>query len=883
MNDFNQFENRIIAKKIAPERKANYRNFPDRLLNSLQGYLKENKIKQLYSHQAEMFEKALDGKNIVITTSTASGKTLSFLLPVVQEILKNPMTRAIFVYPTKALANDQYRNIQPLLDYFGKNKIQAGVYDGDTPVNERSRIRNSANIILTNPEMINTAFLPNHNNFGFNFIFSNLKYVVIDELHTYRGTFGSHLSNLIKRLNRICTYYHASPQYLCSSATIANPVELAEKITGKRFSLIDQDGSPAPEKHYYIWQPPMIKGTDYPVSPAQEATELLPELVMQDNSFIAFCKARKTVEVVLKEARDKLKYDGTKVQDYSHLISGYRGGYKPKERKEIENNMVNGNLKGLVSTNALELGIDIGSVESTVLVGFPGTRASFWQQSGRAGRSGVGSSTFLLLDNLPFDQYIGINPEWLFSNGSENAVVDTNNLFIQLAHVRAGAAEIPLSLDDISIFPQLGEIVPVLIKAGELRSENGKFTWIGPSFPAGDYSLRNMDKERYKLVNKIDATVLTEMDELQAYKEIHQGAIYLHDGLLYQVENLDVENRVAYAVPMDANYYTASHSGTAVAKIKDFKDDDIGRTKEYFGDAKVTESVTGYKRIQFHNHQNLGYEELTKPLSKAFETEGVRLLIPKNVDALFRKLVPNTGIDIPTQFWKTYFGGMSYALLNATLMLTMATKEDVGTSMLEEAINDERTTSICIYDRYIGGLGYAEKAFDHISEIIDNAVKMVSGCKCNEGCPACIGDYNLDKSIVLWGLNNLYEQLAPPKGMKVPVAAPQVVVEKKFDFLELQDEWSKFTSFMKETGEYLSEFLSSVQAVKIEGSTLFLILDNPFYKEWMNESDNKGKLKNMINHYVNTPKDFAIDFKTAPKGNVTTRDKISRRYSDLTR
>lgn len=883
MKDLNEFKNRIIAHKVVPERKAHYRKFPEELLNILKDYLKNNGIHQLYSHQAEMFDKALDGSNIVITTSTASGKTLSFLLPVVQEILKNPTTRAIFVYPTKSLANDQYRNIKPLLDYFGKNKIQAGVYDGDTPVTERSRIRNSANIILTNPEMINSAFIPNHNNYGFNFIFTNLKFVIIDELHSYRGTFGSHLSNLIKRLNRICKYYNSSPQYLCSSATIANPIELAEKISGKNFKLIDKDGSPAPEKNYYIWQPPMIKGTEYRKSPAQEAAKLLPELVMHDNSFIAFCKSRKTVEVVLKEARDKLKYDGTEAQDFSNLISGYRGGYKPEERKEIETNMVNSHLRGLVSTNALELGIDIGNIDSTVIVGFPGTRASFWQQSGRAGRSGVNSSTFLLLDNLPFDQYVAIDNEWLFSNGSENAVVDTNNLFIQIAHVRAAAAEMPLSLDDISIFPQLGEIVPVLINAGELRSENGKFTWIGPTFPAGDYSLRNMDKERYKLVNKIDATVLTEMDELQAYKEIHKGAIYLHDGLLYQVEDLQVENRIAYAIPMDANYYTVAFSGISVTKIKDFKEDEIGRTKQYFGDVKVTELVSGYKRIQFHNHQNLGYDELVQPLSKVYETEGVRLKIPKNVDEIFRKLVPNNERGIPVQFWKTYFGGMSYSLLNATMRLTMATKDDLDSSLLEEGTDDNRTTSICIFDRYIGGLGYAEKAYDHLLEIINNAKKMVGGCKCKDGCPACIGDYNLDKAIVLWGLINLFEELAPLKTMKVPKVAPKVVIKKPFELNNLQKEWPEFTTYLKETGEYLSDFLSSVKSVRVEGATLFLIIDNLFYKDWMNESDNKSKLKNMIYHYVNSPRNFEVDFELEQKGNSEMSKKISRRYRDLTR
>jgi DEAD/DEAH box helicase domain-containing protein len=884
MIDLNELENRIIAHKVIPERSAQYSNFPDRLLTSLKVYLEEESgVTKLYSHQAEMFDKVLDGNDIVITTSTASGKTLSFLLPVVQEILKNPMTRAIFIYPTKSLANDQYRNIKPLLDYFGKNIIQAGVYDGDTPVNERSRIRNSANIILTNPEMINSSFLPHHNNYGFNFIFSNLKYVVIDELHTYRGAFGSHLSNLMKRLSRVSKYYNSAPQFLCSSATIANPIELAENICSKDFKLIDEDGSPAPEKQYYIWQPPIIKGTDYRVTPEQEASNLLPKMIMQESSFIAFCKSRKTVEVVLKEARDKLKYDGIDGQDFTSLISGYRGGYKPQERKEIENKMVNGNLKGLVSTNALELGIDIGRVDSTVLIGFPGTRASFWQQSGRAGRNGVSSSTVLILDNRPFDQYIAIDSEWLFSNGSENAVVDRNNLFIQLAHVRAATAEIPLSLDDISIFPQLGEIVPVLLKAGELRSENGKFIWIGPSFPAGDYSLRNMDKERYKLVNRINASVLTEMDELQAFREVHKGAIYLHDGLLYQVENLNIENRIAEAIPINANYYTVPNNLTLVTKIKDFKENVIGRTKKYFGDVKVSESVCGYKRIQFHNHQNLGYEELSPHLSKSFETEGVRIQVPKNVDDVYRKLIPNKTNDTQIQFWKTYFGGLSYCLLNATMMLTMATNEDIGISLLVEESNDERSTSICIYDRYIGGLGYSEKAYENILEIINNSIKMVSGCKCKDGCPACIGDYNLDKSIVLWGLNNFFEELAPLKDMKVPEIAPQVFIEKKFNFLDLHIEWPKLTNFIKETGEYLSEFLSTIHSVRIENSKLLLMLSNQFYKDWITESDNKMKLKNTIQHYVNTPQDFEVDFEISSEESSNISEKISRRYSDLTR
>lgn len=327
----------IIYKKAIPSRPAEYTPYPPSLSRELADYLTNAGFSGLYSHQALMFEEAVQGRNLVITTSTASGKTLSFLLPVLQEILKNPLARAIFIYPTKALASDQYRAILPYIEYFGENRISAGVYDGDTPVNERSRIRKNANIILTNPEMINGAFLPNHSKYGFDFIFSNLKYVVIDELHTYRGAFGSHLANVFRRLGRVCRYYHSSPQYLCSSATIANPVELAEEICGRKFVRIERDGSPAAERSYALVQPPKImgKGKRYygQIQAAAVAADLIPDLVENRHSFIAFAKSRRNVEVVLKEARDKLETESIFGQSMSDKISGYRGGYTPLERK----------------------------------------------------------------------------------------------------------------------------------------------------------------------------------------------------------------------------------------------------------------------------------------------------------------------------------------------------------------------------------------------------------------------------------------------------------------------------------------------------------------------------------------------------------------------
>ena len=343
----------IIYEKTIPAHPAVYDDFPENLLPELAEYLKSHGIGKLYCHQTEMFEKVTSGKNVVITTSTASGKTLSFLLPVLQDILKNPLTRAIFIYPTKALAADQYRAIAPYLEYFGENRIVAGVYDGDTPVAERTRIRQSANIILTNPEMVNGAFLPNHSKYGFDFIFSNLKYIVIDELHTYRGAFGSHLANVFRRLSRVCRYYHSNPQFLCSSATIANPVELATEICGKQFILVDKDGSPAAERGYYLIQPPKIMGKDDnyygQVRITTVAAELLPELMDEGKNFIAFTKSRKNVEIVLKETRDHLEAEEFLGTHKPEEISGYRGGYTPLERKQIENQMISGELMGLVS------------------------------------------------------------------------------------------------------------------------------------------------------------------------------------------------------------------------------------------------------------------------------------------------------------------------------------------------------------------------------------------------------------------------------------------------------------------------------------------------------------------------------------------------------
>ena len=898
----NDIRDLVIYTKTMPAHPADFADFPSGLHSDIRTYLTSHNIPRLYTHQAEMFEKAQNGENVVITTSTASGKTLSFLLPVLQAVLEAPLTRAVFVYPTKALAADQYRALQPFLEYFGEGRIAAGVYDGDTMPAERSRIRKSANIILTNPEMLNAAFLPNHSKYGFDFIFANLKYIVIDELHSYRGAFGAHLANIFRRMKRVCGYYRSKPQFLCSSATIANPVELAERICGEKFELIDQDGSPAPEKEYRIVQPPEIKGTNDKIygrrSASSVAADLIPELVEEDRHFIAFGRSRRNVEVILKESRDKLDAAGFLGHGGSGKIAGYRGGYTPLERREIERKMTDGELSGLVSTNALELGIDIGKLDSTVIVGYPGTRASFWQQTGRAGRSGEKCVNYLILENQPFDQYIAVDPEWLFSRASESAVVDPDNLLIQLAHIRAAAAEMPLSLDDAALFPELGEVIPVLMNAEEVKSLAGRFAWAGPAFPAGDYSLRNMDRTRFKLIVKDDVEFVdgrrqakgagrevTEMDESQAYHELHPGAVYMHDGVLYEVLKLDLVSRTAEAVPFDGNYYTVPAGTEETRILRRFHEKELKRMKSCFGDINVNEVISMYKKLQFHNHQNLGYVELTQPLQKDFDTESTWIEIPDNVVEVYRSLlVPNRNGELVLN---NHFEGLCYALKNAAMMTTMTERDDIDAVVSNNAVipygREEQAVSLYIYDKYEGGLGYSEKIYELVPQIIKNAVRMVEGCSCESGCPACVGDYSLDKKMVLWGLKNFLEESEPPEFEEKVSEESRPFIQKGFSFYSLPEEWGEFCDSVVKNGESGGAFLRTVSRVEVSGHRLILTVGNAFYEEWLGDPDNLRGLENTIRYHAVCPADMRIEIRVVENREKTDkiRGKLQRRYDGL--
>ena len=878
----------IIYKKIIPEKAPIYAEFPSNLHPDIQSFLVKQNIQSLYIHQAETFCEAVNGKNIVITTPTASGKSLCFYLPVIQEILQNPVTRAIFVYPTKALAADQYRALKPWIEYFGEHRLSAGVYDGDTPPDERKRIRERANIILTNPDMLNGSMLPNHSKYGFDFIFANLKYIVLDELHVYRGAFGSHLANVFRRLSRLCRYYHSDPHFLCSSATIANPVELAEKICGKTFTCISKSGAGMAERTYCLIQPPEKldrDGNPYgKESVISVAADLLPQLMEEKASFLAFAKSRKNVEILVKETRDHLENSGFLGSARKEEISGYRGGYTPKERKDIEKRMISGELTGLVSTNALELGIDIGKINTTVLVGYPGTRASFWQQTGRAGRGKGKCTNYLILANLPMDQYIALEPEWLFDSSSENAIVDPDNLLIELAHIRAAAAELPLSLDDGALFPDLGETIPVLLRVEEVRSLGGCFVWSGGLYPAGEFSMRNIDQNKYQLLNKETGKNITEMDEEQAFHEIHEGAVYMHDGEFYQVVHMNLESKIVEAVPFHGNYYTVPGCETNIRIIHRQKKQEWKRTELSFGDVNIADFVYMYKKMQFHNHQNLGFEQLRKPLTKNYDTEAAWIKLPENVVTMYRNLLQPDKQGYYVR--NNHFEGLMFALKNAALMVTMTESADLGVAVssnaLELAGSTEEEVYLYFYDCYVGGLGFAEKIYDLIPKVVEQAVRMVSGCRCKNGCAVCIGDDRLDRNVILWGLQNLSEESGFAEMINLPENQEEQKISKEFKLAELGDKWNDFCSRITERNEAFAGFFRMVSSIEVKGDSLIFYVKEAFYAEWADMPENRNAIVNILLRYVSVPDGFRLAILSGEKiADHDKKEKMMRRYHSL--
>lgn len=859
---------RILSTKKLPARKASFASIPEEMNSELKECIQQMGYDKLYSHQAEMYKRAIEGKSVVITTGTASGKSLSFYLPVIQRILENPSRRALFIYPTKALTKDQLRNIVEFVEYFGKHRIQAGIYDGDTPASERSRIREEANIILTNPDMINATFLPNHNRYGFPHLFANLDFIVIDELHAYRGAFGSHVSNVMRRLLRICNYHGNKPRFLCSSATIANPTELAENICHQPFDLIDEDGSPAPEKEIHFWQPEYIKEAQRKRSVTEELKGLLTDLIENCTRVITFCMSRRETEVVTKECRDILAQDPLKLgPDFSDKISAYRGGYTPLERAKIEKDLVEGKIYGVVSTSALELGIDIGALDVVVMAGFPGTRASFWQQLGRAGRKDNKAHAVLMLKEKPMDQYVGMNPNWLLESESENAIIDKNNLYIQLAHIRAASSELPLSIDDIASFPDLGEIIPLLQKEGELSEHNAQYQWSGQISPAHEISLRNITSDTIKVVDREKEQTITTVDLVQAKKEFYPGAIYLHDSVQYKSLDLDLETKTAWVKQVDSNYYTEPHKPGNIDILMEHEQNEKHRIYSCFGDVRVSVLVSGYKMVQFNSHQNLGYEGLNQILQTQMETEACWMQIPDNVVRVFVATgkAPSLEPQKPMGDEKSiprfdYTEGLVHCLKAAASMRVMATYSDLGGDVFGFAHpkSHQHKHAIILFDEYPGGLGFSEKAFEFIAEIIQSAGNLVKNCACKSGCPACVGDHRINKHLILWALRSFYKEVELPKDIQIDgLAKFQKNQDLKLNWNQLKDNWHEVLSRFDKDNLFGARFLKQSSGLELKSSQLILYFADSSLKLAQKPDVIEG-IKSELAKVIELPENFEL-------------------------
>lgn len=640
----------ISAWEIIPAQSAKSSAFPDSVHPALNMALKQLGISSLYSHQMESWKLIQENNNVAIVTGTASGKTLCYNVPVLNDLIINSNSRALYLFPTKALAQDQLSvlgNITKriLLDDaipLDSVPIMAAAYDGDTSKSSREAIRSQSRLILSNPDMLHAGILPHHTRWAK--WFQGLKFVVIDEMHIYRGVFGSHVANIIRRLKRIAAFYGTKIHFILTSATIGNPAELAEKLIQEPVSLISNNGSARGEKHFIIYNPPIIDpnlGLRAPL--LQESVRLVSDLLTHQIQSIIFGRTRRTVEILLTYLRSTLLESYYVGGDDHSSIRAYRSGYLPKQRREIEAGLRKGVVKAVIATTALELGIDIGNLEASILVGYPGTISGTWQQAGRAGRGKKSSLSILIVSPGPLDQYLSRNPDYFFLNQPENAHIDPNNLLILIDHLLCATYELPFTkgecFGDLTSKQTL-EIMEYIIKFGAIHKSGGKFFWMSDEFPASNISLRNASTMRFTLQDiTSSAKTIGEVDGESAFWMIHQGAIYLHEGASYIVQDLDIANKIAYIKTATVDYFTRSRQETEVQIINTENEGIILGGTIALGDISITTQVTGYDKIRWDTHEKLGYFELSLPKT-TLQTSGYWFKFDQNIVDELR----NTGL-----------------------------------------------------------------------------------------------------------------------------------------------------------------------------------------------------------------------------------------------
>ncbi|MEE8419358.1 MAG: DEAD/DEAH box helicase, partial [Dehalococcoidales bacterium] len=667
------------------------------------------------------------GNNVMVATSSASGKSLCYNIPVLETLLKEPVSRALYLFPIKALAQDQLRVLK---EKFGGDIFSAddfATYDGDTPQVERGDVKKQARIILSNPDMLHFGILPNHQSWSR--LLRNLKYVVLDEAHIYRGVFGSHVAGVLRRLRRLCRRYGSDPQFILCSATIANPGEHAEKLTGLPFKVVNEDGSPQGKKEFIFWEPPVIdKVRNTRRSANREATDLFTELILQSVRTLTFTRTRRLTELIYSYSRDKLIEDHPLL---SKRIKSYRAGYLPKERRQIEKELFGGQLLGVVTTVALELGIDIGDLEATVLTGYPGSISSTWQQAGRSGRGEEGSLSFLIgLDN-PLDQYFMHHPESFFQKNFENALVNPENRYILRGHLLCAAWELPLTGEDEHFFgPQYVPERTELEQQGLLREGRRVPKWyLSPtiSYPAQAINIRSTSRENYALIDTSTGSLMETVDGAVAFFQIHPGAIYLHQGESYLITRLDLVGHTAYAAPTDANYYTQTKEIEDLRITRVIRSKSSGPVKVYLGEVEVSNTVVGFKKKAQYTDEVIGEEPVDLPTQR-FPTV-----------ALWFDL-PDEAIDRLDKAQLGFPGGLhatEHAAIGMLPLFALCDRNDIG-GVSTPLHPDTGQAQIFIYDAYPGGIGITEKGFDLIEELWQATLELIISCPCQDGCPSCI-------------------------------------------------------------------------------------------------------------------------------------------------
>lgn len=678
-------------------------------------------VSELYAHQADAYRAARRGEHVVAVTPTASGKTLCYNLPVMQSLLENDEGRALYLFPTKALAQDQVAELQAVADLMGVD-IKTHTYDGDTPPTVRTAIRNAGHIVVTNPDMLHSAILPHHTKWVK--LFENIKFIVIDEVHAYRGVFGSHVANVIRRLKRICRFYGSDPQFICASATIDNPREHTERLIGERVTLVDNNGAPMGEKHIIFYNPPIVnRQLGIRRSSVLETRRLAALLLKQGVQTIVFARSRVRVELLLTYLQELVR---DKIGDKS--IRGYRGGYLPKLRREIERGLRSGEIRGVVSTNALELGIDIGQLQACVLNGYPGTIASTWQQSGRAGRRQESSVTFMVASSNPLDQYIIQNPDFFFNRPPERALIHPDNLLILIDHVKCAAYELPFKRGDTFGGEKLEDMMEFLVEEKVLHHVDDRWFWMEQSFPAHNISLRSAAQENFVIIDMTTSEhrVLGEVDRFSAPTLIHEEAIYIHEGVQFQVEKLDYPEKKAYVREVDVEYYTDANLAVELKVLHVDKETESGELVRQYGEVTVNAKATIFKKIRLRTHENIGSGPIHLP-EEELHTSSYWFSFS---DEAASKRSKNE-----MQFALL---GIANVLVHIAPLYLMCDPFDIRVVPQVKAIHSQKPT-IYFYDRYPGGIGLSERLYEVHDELIEKAQRLITSCTCQSGCPACVG------------------------------------------------------------------------------------------------------------------------------------------------